>query len=77
MYLNLKDETLFRLQKVSKIEDYFTIEIEESKAMSKRLNKNIVAFNCISKISIVSASFSHVCSLTAGIIKKLLKTTKI
>ena len=51
--------------------------MEKSEAMSKRLNKNIVAFNCVSKISIVSASFSHVCSLTAGIIKKLLKTTKI
>ena len=45
IHSNLKnDETLFRLNKIKKIEDYFTKEIKERKTMSKRLNKYIAAF---------------------------------
>ena len=88
---NLNDETLFRLNKINKIEDYFTTEIKEGETMSKRLNKYIAAFDFIhsggipitSYISIIgtpvgmaSESFNLAFSLTARIIKKLLKTTR-
>ena len=46
-YLN--DETLFRLNKISKIEDHFVTEIKERKAMSKNLNKHIAAFDYTDK----------------------------
>ena len=42
---HLNDETLFRLNKISKIEDHFITEIKERKAMSKKLNKHIAAFD--------------------------------
>ena len=40
---HLNDETLFRLSKSNKIEDYFTTEIKERKAMIKKLEKYIAA----------------------------------
>ena len=97
----LGDETKFRLNEINKTKDYFNFEIQERKAMSKKLSKYIAAFDYIGKTSIVlsatsggisiisftsvigipkgiaSASFTLVFSLTAGIIKKLLKVTRM
>ena len=38
---NLSDQTKFRLNEINKIKDYFNLEIEERKIMSKKL-KNIL-----------------------------------
>ena len=46
---HLNDETLFRLNKISKIEDHFITEIKERKAMSKKLSKHIAAFHYTDK----------------------------
>ena len=35
----LSDQTKFRLNEINKIKDYFNSEIQERKAMSKRLSK--------------------------------------
>ena len=58
IHSNLNDETLFRLNKINKIEDYFTTEIKEREAMSKRLNEYIAAFDYIDKILIVLSTTS-------------------
>ena len=58
IHSNLNGETLPRFKKISKIECYFTTEIKEREAMSKRLNKYIPAFDYIDKIFIVSAATS-------------------
>ena len=36
--LNLSDQTKFRLNKINKIKDYFSSEIQERIAMSKKVN---------------------------------------
>ena len=43
--LNLSDQTKFRLNEINKIKDYFISEIQERKAMSKKLLKYIAAFD--------------------------------
>ena len=58
IHSNLNDETLFRLNKINKIEDYFTTETKEREAMSKRLNEYIAAFDYIDKILIVLSTTS-------------------
>ena len=50
IHLNLNDETLFRSNKINKIEDCFTTEIKKREPMSERLNKYIAAFDYIDKI---------------------------
>ena len=55
-YLN--DKTLFRLNKINKIEDYFSTEVKEREAMSKQLNKYIAAFDYLDKTLIVLSTTS-------------------
>ena len=43
----------FRLNKISKIEDYFTVEIKERELMSKKLSKYISFFDYFDKSLIV------------------------
>ena len=38
MYSNLSDQTIFRLNEINKIKDFFNLEIWERKIMSKKLN---------------------------------------
>ena len=38
-YLDLSDQTKFRLNEINKIKDYFNSESQEQKAMSKKLSK--------------------------------------
>ena len=97
---NLTEQTKFRLDEISKIENYFHEEINQRKSCSKKLSKYVAAFYYIDKIlivlsaitggvsicsfasvvgapvGIVSASFTLIFSLTTGIVKKILSTTR-
>ena len=50
---NLTNQTKFRLDEISKIENYFIEEINQRKSCSKKLNKYVAAFDYIDKILIV------------------------
>ena len=65
---NLSEQTKFRLDEISKIENYFIEDINQRKSCSKKLNKYIAAFDYIDKILIVlSATIGGVsiCSFTS------------
>ena len=98
--INLSEQTKFRLDEISKIENYFIEEINQRKSCNKKLSKYIAAFDYIDKILIVlsattggvsiisfttivgapvgiaSASLTLIFSLTTGITKRLLNTTR-
>ena len=50
---NLTEQTKIRLNKITKIENYFYQEINQRKLCSKKLSKYITAFDYIDKILIV------------------------
>ena len=45
--INLTNQTKFRLDEISKIENYFIKEISQRKSCSKKLSKYLVAFDYI------------------------------
>ena len=47
---NVTDQTKFRLNEISKIENYFNQEVKEKKLNSKKLSKYVAAFDYIDKI---------------------------
>ena len=49
IYPNLSDQTKFRLNEINKIRDYFNIETQERKVMSKKLSKYIAIFDYFDK----------------------------
>ena len=54
----INDQTKFWLNEINKIRDYFNSEIQERRAINKKLSKYIAAFDYADKIFIVlSASF--------------------
>ena len=53
MKTNLTDETKFRLNEISKIENYFNQQINQRKSCSKKLSKYATTFGYIDKILIV------------------------
>ena len=63
-HLNSNDETLLRLNKLNKIEDYFITDIKEREIASKRLSKYIAAFYYIDKTLIVLSAPSSGVSIT-------------
>ena len=74
--INLSEQTKFRLDEISKIENYLINEINETKSCCKKLNKYVTIFNYIDKILIVLCatsggvsiiSFSSVIGAPAGI----------
>ena len=97
---NLTNQTKFRLDEISKIENYFIEEINQRKLCSKKLSKYVAVFDYIDQalivlsatsggvsiilftsivgapVGITSASFTLFFSLTTGIVKKLLSTTR-
>ena len=96
---NLTERAKFRLDEISKIENYFHEEINQRKSCCKNLSKYVAAFDYIDKILIVlsattgevsicsfatvgapigiaSASVTLIFSLTRGIVKTLLSTTR-
>ena len=48
-YSSLSDQTKFRLKKINNIKDYFKLEIQGRKIMTKKLSKYIAAFDCFDK----------------------------
>ena len=50
---DLSEQTKFRLDKISKIENYFIEEINQRKSCSQKLNKYVTTFDYIDKILIV------------------------
>ena len=51
--INLSEQTKFRLDEISKIENYFIEEINQRKSCSKKLNKYVTAFDYIDKTLVV------------------------
>ena len=63
---NLTHHTKFRLNHISKIENYFDQEINQRKSCSKKLSKYVVAFDYIDKILIVLSKTSRgVCIISS------------
>ena len=64
---NLTNQTKFRLDEISKIENYFIEEINQRKSCSKKLSKYVAAFDYIDKILIVLSVTTgqvSICSFT-------------
>ena len=55
---NLTEQTKFRLDKISEIENYFYEEINQRKSCSKKLSKYVAAFDYIDKVLIVLSATS-------------------
>ena len=55
---DLSEQTKFRLDEISKIENYFIEEINQRKSYSKKLNKYVTAFDYIDKVLIVLSAAS-------------------
>ena len=65
---DLSEQSKFRLDKISKIENYFIEEINQRKSCSKKLNKYVAAFDYIDKILIVLSATTggvSICSFTS------------
>ena len=58
---NLTDQTKFRLNEVSKIENYFNSKINQRKLCCKKLSRYVAAFDYIDKILIVLSTTTGVC----------------
>ena len=56
--INLSEQTKFRLDEISKIENYFIKEINQRKSCSKKLNQYVTAFDYIDKILVVLSATS-------------------
>ena len=66
--INLSEQTKFRLDEISEIENYFYQEINQRKSCSKKLSKYVAAFDYIDKILIALSATSggiSVCSFTS------------
>ena len=55
---NLPEQTKFRLDEVSKIENYFIEKINQRKSCSQKLSKYVTTFDYIDKILIVLSATS-------------------
>ena len=67
---NLTEQIKYRLDEISKIENYFHEEINRRKSCSKKLSQHVAAFDYINKILIVlSATTGGVstCSFTSTV----------
>ena len=63
----LTEQRKFRLDEISKIENYFHEEINQRKSCSKKLSKYVAAFDYIDKILIVlSATSGGVCIISSA-----------
>ena len=64
---NLTEQTKFRLDEISKIENYFHEEINQRKSCSKKIGKYVAAFDYIDKVLIVlSATSGGVCIISSA-----------
>ena len=55
---DLSEQTKFRVDEISKIENYFIEEINQRKSCSKKLSKYVAAFDYIDKVLIVLGATS-------------------
>ena len=65
---NLTNQTKFRLDEISNIENYFIEEINQRKSWSKKLSKYVADFDYIDKILIVLSATTggvSICSFTS------------
>ena len=63
---NLTDQKKFRLNEISKIENYFSSEINQRKKCSKKLSKCVSALDYIDKVLIVlSVTSGGVCIISS------------
>ena len=63
---NLTDQKKYRLNEVTKIENYLNQEINQRKSCSKKLGKYVAAFDYINKVLIVlSAKSSGACIISS------------
>ena len=63
---NLTDQTKFRLNEITKIENYFHYEINQTKSFSKKLSKYVTTFDYIDEVLIVlSATSGVVCIISS------------
>ena len=63
---NLTDQTKFRLNEITKIENFFNSEINKRKSCSKKLNKYLAAFDYIDKVlNVLSATSGGVCIVSS------------
>ena len=72
---NLTNQTKFRLDEISKIENYFIEEINQRKSCSKELSKYVAAFDYIDQGLIVSSATSggvSIISVTSIVVQFLL-----
>ena len=66
---NLTDQTKFRMDEISKIENYFNSEINQRKLYSKKSRKYVTTFDYVDKILIaISATTGGVCIISHGTI---------
>ena len=61
---NLTDQTKFRLNEISKIENYFNSEINQRKKCSKKLSKYVSAFD-FKVLIVLSATSDEVCIISS------------
>ena len=62
----MTDQTKFRLNEITKIENYFNSEINQRKSCSKKLSKFVAAFNYTDKVWIVlGATSDGVCIVSS------------
>ena len=58
---NLTDQTKFRLDKISKIENYFIEQISQRKSCSKKLSKYVAVFDYVDQaLTVLSATYGEV-----------------
>ena len=60
---NLTEQTKFRLDEISKIENYFHEEINQRKSCSKKLSKYVAVFDYTDQALIVLSATSSVVSI--------------
>ena len=62
---NLTDQTKFRLNEITKIENYFNSEINQRKSRIKKLSKYVTTFDYVDKVLIIlSATSGGVCIIS-------------
>ena len=63
---NLNDQTKYRLNEITMIENYFNQEINHRKLCSKKLSKYVAAFDYIDKVLMVlSATSGGTCIISS------------
>ena len=62
---NLTDQTKFRLNEITKIENYFNEEIDQKKSCSKKLSKYVTNFDYTDKVLIVLSATSDGVSINS------------